>query len=103
MIAFLFYGQYSVFSYPSPKLFDVLRSCGAGEGLDAWQSHRDTGTDQFCAYALVGVPGWSTNQAQECYVGYPVGDEYQASFPGLMLQSFLEPIFIDDNFRFSPT
>ncbi|HEU5383671.1 MAG TPA: MAC/perforin domain-containing protein, partial [Ktedonobacteraceae bacterium] len=69
IVALLFWGQYSIWGYPSQKLRNFLYSCGAGAGLDRWGDFSTSTSFESCCYTIVGVPGWTHDQALEVYVG----------------------------------
>src|SRR5206468_4266351 len=106
LVAMVFWGQYSIWGYPTGQMYDFVRSLGAGPALDRWASWSHSAQYQTCAYAIAGVPGWATGQAQEQYAGvqaWVFRHLPEPDYPGLELQVFLEPQSLGNALLYSPT
>lgn len=104
IVSLLFWGQYSIWGYPSKGLRNFLYSCGAGSALDRWGDFSTSASFEACCYAIVGIPGWSHDQALEVYVGgsSPFVRGF-SSYPGLELQAFLKPEYVGDSLLYTPS
>lgn len=107
IISIVFWGQYSVWAYPTKGFYDFLCKIGAGDALlGDWAQNNTSSSDRFCAYAIVGVPGLAKGQAVEGYAawGPPRPDYYDSGeYPGLTLQVYLKPEYVGQKFVYTPT
>jgi hypothetical protein len=103
IVALLWWGTVADYAYPSLDLRNFLYSCGAGDGLDRWGdaailslNSRPLGV-RF-TYAIVGIPGWSHNQAIEGYA-----EKHIPPIPDLELQVFLKPEDVNQQLLYTPS
>ena len=95
--------SYSGGLFPTEPVYSFLRACGAGAGLDQWASCSTSSTKSWVSYAIVGVPGWETGQALECFAAVPLNFPFEGpQFPGLTLQAFFKPEYIGQLFQYTP-
>ncbi|HEY9823907.1 MAG TPA: MAC/perforin domain-containing protein [Stenomitos sp.] len=107
IVAIVFWGQYSVWGYPTQAFYDFLCRCGAGNALlGDWTDNSTSFSDRACAYAIAGVPGFAKGQAVESYAALkPPGTYYYQgmTYPSLTLQVDLKPEYVGGKFMYTPT
>lgn len=96
IVAMVFYGINSLYSYPSSAFYTFMESLGAADDLAEWTSKRTSAAATDMAYALVGIPDgrhgdlglealMRGTQDYTFYAGLPL------NMPGLKMDIYLQP------------
>ncbi len=102
IVALLYWGVNSLYSYPPISFSSFMTSLGAGDDLSHWLSYKTSGTASEMAYALVGIPDGSHPGIESLIRGSVTWDIEPEIYPSLKLDIFLEPEATADGVQFLP-